>query len=209
MALIARQFYATLVLVVAVTFIVGMVFGRSLSSAQVDEVTKVIKNSELSAESFVIEETLFETFAKDCGLAKKRLDSLSSQLRALGVLLGSDTAETDLGAEIYNVLKRKFHLMQIKTYLLYYRLRPVCKLQTPVVLFYYSKQDPYSKEQGRILDALVVSHNLTVFAIEVNYSNELVFLENYYDISSAPSLVINFEQVKPHLVSAEDIIGSI
>ena len=43
-----------------------------------------------------------------------------------------------------------------------------------------------------VLDELVLERNITVFAMEYNYSSELAFLENYYRINYTPSLVANY-----------------
>lgn len=203
--MVRRQVFASMVLLLIVVFSIGIIVGRSFSNPELSKVDKFIKQSELSTESYLIEQELFSGFEKNCDLAKMRLSGLSQELWRLGKLLGSETARDDLGAEQYDFLKRKFHLMQIKTYNLYYRLRNDCGLVEPVIVFYYGRNDLLSQEQGRILDRLVEDVGVNVFAIEFNYSSELGFLEDYYGINQTPAVIVNFKTARTGLTSYEDL----
>jgi hypothetical protein len=130
---------------------------------------------------------------------------LSSELWKLGKLLASQTAQKDLGEYNYDFLKRKYHLMQIKTFVLYNQLKSDCDIEDRVILFYFSRNDPDSLEQGRILDRLVADLNVRVFAIEREYAEELMFLEQYYDITESPSLIINYGVKKQGLTEYEEL----
>src|SRR3989344_5046582 len=55
-----------------------------------------------------------------------------------------------------------------------------CGKVNNIVLFYFKKDDPLSAEQGRVLDDLVSQFSMHVFAVELNYSKELNFIEEYY-----------------------------
>jgi hypothetical protein len=194
--MVKHQMFASLIILVVIVFAIGIIVGRSVSNPELSDVDRFIKQSELTTESYLIEQDLLEGFEKNCDLAQIRLATLSEELWKLGKLLGTDTAKEDLGAANYDFLKRKFHLMQIKTYTLYHRLRQDCQLDVPVVLFYYQKQDPQSLEQGVVLDKLVTDYDVKVFAIEYNYSAELRFLEDYYDIKTMPAVVVDFDTVR-------------
>lgn len=203
--MVRRQAYLSIILLLILVFVIGIIVGRSLSNQGLSQVDNFIKQSELTTESYLIEQELFAGMEKNCELANLRLSALSEELWQLGKLLGTDTAKQDLGEANYNFLKRKFHLMQIKTYTLYHGLDQDCALKVPVILFYYSQKDPKSQEQGVILDRLVRDFGVKVFAVEYNYSQELRFLEEYYEISSTPSVVINFGTVRRGLASYDEL----
>ena len=188
-----------------IVFAIGIIVGRSASNPELSEVNRFIKQSELTTESYLIEQELLAGFEQNCDLAELRLAGLSSDLWQLGKLLGTETAKEDLGESDYDFLKRKFHLMQIKTYTLYQHLREDCAVYDPVILYYFSQDDVQSHEQGSILDRLVVEEGAHVFAIEYNYSQELLFLEDYYEISHTPSVVVNYEHVRQGLTSYENL----
>ena len=75
-----------------------------------------------------------------------------------------------------------------------------------VVLFYFKKDDPLSAEQGRVLDDLVSQFSMHVFAVELNYSKELNFIEEYYEIDSAPSLIVNYDSVLKGLQEKDKVV---
>ncbi len=203
--MVKRQAYVSIVILFVIVFAVGIIVGRSVSNPELSDVNNFIKQSELTTESYLLEQELFAGMEKNCDLAKLRLSALSEELWKLGKLLGSETARQDLGEENYNFLKRKFHLMQIKTYTMYNGLRQDCAVDVPIILFYYSQKDPASLEQGAVLDKLVSDFGVKVFAIEYNYSSELRFLEEYYEISTTPSVIINFGTVRKGLASYDEL----
>ncbi len=200
-----KQVLLTTILLVIVVFSIGIILGNAWKSSSSDEVTKVLQQSELDAESFLVEQELFESFETNCPLADQRLSSLSEELWKLGKVLGAQDAQEKLGDENYNFLKRKYHLMQIRTYILDKKLQTDCGSKTNVILFYFG-QDKLSEEQGKILDELVAEYKLHVFAIEYDYSKELQFLQDYYEIKETPSLVVNFGNTLPGMATKEQLI---
>lgn len=200
-----KQVFLSTIFALCIVFVVGIVIGNLVSNPETKEINKVLRQSELSTESYMLEQELLADFDQNCDLAKTRLAALSGELWQLGKMLGSETAKSDLGRSSYHFLKLKYHLMQIKTYLLYANLNKDCNFTTPVVLFFYSQDDADSKEQGKILDALVNDYDIKVFAVEAGYSSELEFLEMFYDVSKTPFLVLNYNSKKSGLTSYEAI----
>ena len=200
-----KQNMFVMVLSIFVVFIIGVFVGSAWKGAGSSSVDRMIKQSELDAESFLIEQELFESFDIDCGLAETRLADLSDGLWQLGKLLAVEDAEKNLGEENYNFLKRKFHLMQIRTYLLYKEFLNKCDTDENVVLYYFGNNQD-SVFQGNILDSLVQEFGLKVFAVESGYSDDLLFLEQYYDITQTPSLIINYDRKLEGLSSREDVL---
>ncbi|MCX6708109.1 MAG: hypothetical protein NTW67_00465 [Candidatus Woesearchaeota archaeon] len=192
-------------LLVCIVFVIGIILGNSWNSGQT-EISKTLKQSELYTESFLVEQELFESFETNCALAEKRLSSLSDELWKMGKILGAQNAKQELGEENYNFLKRKYHLMQIRTYVLDKKLQQDCGIKTNIILFYFKQDDTLSEQQGKILDELVEQYPLHVFAIEYQYSKELEFLEDYYEIKNTPTLVVNFEKALPGLNTKEQLI---
>jgi len=192
-------------LLVCIVFVIGIILGNSWNSGQT-EISKTLKQSELYTESFLVEQELFESFETNCALAEKRLSSLSDELWKMGKILGAQNAKQELGEENYNFLKRKYHLMQIRTYVLDKKLQQDCGIKTNIILFYFNQDDTLSEQQGKILDELVEQYPLHVFAIEYQYSKELEFLEDYYEIKNTPTLVVNFEKALPGLNTKEQLI---
>jgi len=201
--------YFVLVLIIGIVFIAGILFGKSIESKDMADVSRFINDLELNTESFVVEQELLGTIDTDCSLAKSRIDDLSSELYELGLRLNDPNAKVELGEDSFNLMKRKFHLMQIRTYMLLIKLKNKCETDDQIILFYYGKDDPESEEQGKVLDEIGKRFNIKVFAIEFQYSKELSFLEKSYNITQTPSVVINYDKVMQGFSSYADIVNTI
>jgi len=200
-----KQIFLSTILALCVVFVLGVIVGNIMSNPELNEINKVVRQSELSTESYLLEQELLADFDKNCDLAKTRLAALSGELWQLGKLLASDTAKKDLGESNYHFLKLKYHLMQIKTYSLFANLNKDCDFTSPVVLFFYGQKDSASTQQGKILDDLVDAYGITVFAVEAGYSDELEFLERLYAVSGTPFMVLNYNITRSGLQSFDDI----
>lgn len=203
-----KQTFLVIVIVIAIVFFIGILLGKHIESNEQEEIARFIKNLELNTESFLVEQELLGA-SEDCSLSEERISSLSSELYNLGVMLSEPKAESNLGKDNYKLLKKKFHLMQIRTYLLYNQFKKNCKSDEHVILFYYGKDNSDSKEQGKILDEIGKKYSVNVFALEFNYTSELTFLEGYYDISEPPAIVIDYNNIKKGLTNYEEIANTI
>ena len=198
------------VLLILAVFTAGVLLGRSLNQSQSELFDNFIKENELDTESYLIEQELIEQFGQDsCDISDVRIKDLTEELGNIGIRLSSEDAKSILGDEQYRYLKRKFHLLQIKTYSLFKRFTEKCKSSSKVILYYYGLNDQNSSKQGEILDEIVKDYDAKIFAIEFQYSPELSFLESYYDIIATPSIVIHFNQTYRRLASYEEIAQEI
>ncbi len=190
-----KHLFLTTILIVMAVFFIGVFIGRATILTGTDEISRFIKNNELNTESYLIEQELIGGLGRsNCVIANARFDELSTELWNIGKKLSLDDAMQNLGDENYNYLKRKYHLMQIRAYILFKKLSETCDSGNHVILFYFSKNDDDSFRQGIELDKIVQSHNATVFAIEYSYSKELKFLEDYYKISITPSIIVDYDE---------------
>ncbi|MBS3122888.1 hypothetical protein J4434_08465 [Candidatus Woesearchaeota archaeon] len=203
-----KQTFLVIIVVIAIVFFIGILLGKHIESKEQEEIARFIKNLELNTESFLVEQELLGA-SEDCSLSEERINSLSSELYNLGIMLSEPTSESNLGKDNYKLLKKKFHLMQIRTYLLYNQFKKNCKSDEHVILFYYGKNNPDSKEQGKILDEIGKIYPVNVFALEFNYTKELTFLEDYYGISEPPAIVIDYDDVNKGLASYEKIANTV
>jgi len=192
-------------LLILFVFITGIFLGRTLSGSELATASKLIKENELNTESYLIEQELLSFEKNNCEFSKERISSLSNELSVIGRQLIASNAKEKLGSENYNFLKIKYHLMQIRTYILFKKLIDSCDIDENVILYYYSIDDEDSAEQGPILDKAVETFNVKVFAIEFNYSEELQFLESYYDITTTPTTIVDYGIVNRGLTSFDKL----
>lgn len=195
----------TTLFLVIIVFVIGVIIGNTWNTNESTEISKILEQSELDAESFLVEEQLFDTFKTNCPLTENRLLAQSTELVNLGRLLSTSDAEQNLGPENYQYLKLKYHLMQLRTYILYKKLHDDCGKTTNVILYYFKRNDPQSHDQGLILDELVPEQDLVVFAVEQGYSPSLSFLEQYYNVTYPPTLIVNYKHILHGFSTKEEI----
>jgi hypothetical protein len=190
-----KHLLLTGILLLLFFFVAGILIGRSVSSAKINDVTSFLKDNELNTESFIVEQQLMGYFnGEDCVLAKARIQKLFDELGFIGRQLTDEKVKARIGVDNFVFLKRKYHLLQVRTYMMFKELSDNCDLRPKVILYYYAAENDDSKEQGFVLDAVVKNFDYNVFAIEFNYSKELSFLESYYNITYAPSVIINYDK---------------
>lgn len=208
-----RNYMLFITVILALSFFfAGIIVGRSSGTRGVDDVTRLLRENELNRESFLLEQEIIvqEISQEDCGLSSQRLTLLRQELYQIGQKITDENAIHRLGEDNFRYLKVKYHLMQIKTLLLMKKSLDKCAQKSqgnPVILFYYSSDD-ISKEQGRILDNIVAKYNANVFAIEFNYSKDLQFMESVYNVTSTPTLIVNYN-TKLSGIQSEDQLSRI
>lgn len=204
-----KSTFITTLFLIIIVFVIGVILGNTWNTSESTEITKILEQSELDAQSFLVEEQLFDTFKTNCPLTENRLSSQSTELAKLGQILGREDSLELLGAQDYHYLKLKYHLMQLRTYILYKKLHDDCGKTTNVILYYFNRNDQKSAEQGRILDSLVLENDIAVFAVEYDYSQALSFLEQYYNITNAPAIIINYKTILNGTSTKEQITAVI
>lgn len=198
-----RHIYATVLLLLVVVFVIGILIGNSISVSKESEISRFIKNAELNTESYLIEQELLESSDEQyCQFATSRIRDLSGELQNIHNKLNAPGAQA-LRAGDFNLLKRKYHLMQIQTYFLLSKLRSNCDSDSDVILYYYQPNRPY--DIGPMLTRISGQYEVTIFPIEYNYSRELNFLENYYSITETPAVIINYQDKLEGEVTYEQV----
>ncbi|MBW2977467.1 hypothetical protein KY331_01360 [Candidatus Woesearchaeota archaeon] len=192
-------------LLILFVFITGILLGRTLTKLEVEKVSEFIKQNELNTESYLIEQELLSFEKNNCEFSKEKISDLSNELASIGRQIIAPGAKEKIGSENYHFLKIKFHLMQIRTYTLFKKLIDNCNISPKVIIYYYGANDPKSAEQGPILDKIVDVFDAKVFAIEFNYSQELQFLELYYNVTETPTTIINYNIINKGLADFDKI----
>ena len=202
-----KHVFFTIILLLIVVFITGLLSGRYIERAAESELSFFLKENELIIESYLLEQALIRDSGEDaCRLGERRIEDLSSQLGEIGRRLSMPDAGEMLGEVNYGFLKRKYHLLQIRTYFMFEQLAERCDVRKDIVLYYYGPDAGLSTRQGQILDQLVAEKGIIVFAIEHDYSKELAFVEHFYGITGTPSMVTGFGQVHHGLVEYDDLV---
>ncbi len=187
--------------VVFAFFLAGIVVGRITGTRGVDDVTRLLRDNELNQQSFLLEQELV-TAVPDCAVAKQRLGDLKRDLFGIGQRIITAEPGGLLGDD-FGYLKVKYHLQQIRTFLLMKQFAQRCDIG-PVVLFYYG-DDVASRAQGKVLDEFGARYQATVLAVEYNFSEDLHFMESIFNVTGTPTIIVNYQDRRKGLVSLDVI----
>src|SRR3989338_7446448 len=178
----------TAFLIAIFIFLAGAYVGFVLDSYRVDDVGSSIYNTELDAESFVIENEFFDTFGIiDCNLLSRRTKMMGDDLGEIGrTLVRYDNKKLTHGEE-YNSLRRKYFLLELKAYTLFKQMDQTCGVKRPnIILFFYdTKNNQESLNQGYVLDGLVGKRDdLVVLSLDKDFNDTAISsLVSYYNIT--------------------------
>jgi len=189
----------TAFLIALVIFVAGFYTGFLLDDYRVSDVDYTIANKQLDTESFVVEKDFFDTFGiKDCNILSKKMESLGSDLVDMGNMLTRYDAKGLSHGNSYNLLRRKYFLLEIKAYVFKKQISQICPGDNSnVILFFYNtKNNQDSLNQGYVLDTLSKKYtDLTILSFDKDFNESAIgTLTDYYDVTSAPTIVLNFDK---------------
>lgn len=210
MVAVPRHIFITSLAITIVVFIGGLLLGWYLDTLRSGAVFSDLRENELDAESYLLEQSFWETFGSDdCPFAEARLNAISVELAELGQDLNRYEKKQLFWEEEFSYLARRYFLLEVKGYLLYQDLKQRCAVTNTVILFYYSLDDQQSEIQGYVLDKVVARSNGTVdvFSFNVDFEGDTMIdtLERYYNVTTAPTIIINGEIKKEGYVSFEEL----
>ena len=192
-------------------FFSGFLLGSGLDNARINDVVKELERNELQRENYVTEQRFLELFAgENCELVPVGLGDLSKNLAETGKILTDYEARGIFNEKEYKELKERYFLSEIKLYVLLKELKNNCNLDTTVILFFYDQNDRKSIEQGYVLDNIVRRlQNITVLSIdrESSSSPSVKTVMNYYNITSSPTIIVNFNKKIEGFTEIDKIIN--
>ena len=202
-----RLFFISLVITVLI-FLAGLLVGISLDDTRISDLVTTLNQNELNRESYLVEQDFINNLGGSlCELSNPRINTLSTELAKLGQLLTKYESKGFLRNQDYNYLKRKYFLLEIKTYTLFTSLKKECNYDFNTILFFYDSEHQKSLNQGYILDSLVQSQkNLHIFSFDQLFNEPaLETVKIHYNITTSPSLIINDNIKKEGLISLEEL----
>lgn len=190
---------------VAIIFLyLGWLFGYYSNPLNTEKVALLLKTTSSQMDLLNLQFDYLES-AQNCTTDSYLLSNISSEVGSIGKVL-SEYDNQGIKNDFYYFLKTKYSLFEIKLYMYYKSYLSACSTNNNIILYFWSLNNA-SKEQGKILDSLVVeTRNLKVFSLEYNYSKYYHFLENIYNISSGPALIINYNKTFKGFTNRHEII---
>ena len=205
-----KDMLITAFLIAFFIFLLGFYVGKLFDSFRLTNGDDMILGIQLDTDSFVTEKEFFTTFAvQDCPLLDNRMQKLGENLGEIGRAITKYDTRSVSDSDLYNQLKRKYFLLELRAYTLRKEMLDSCNSNgSNVILFFYNTENNQdSLNQGYALDSLVSDlKNTTVFSIDSDFEEPaLSSLKAYYNITKAPTLVLNYEKKVEGYISEEGI----
>ncbi len=191
-------------------FLAGLYVGTFFDSSRIVDVNEILIKAQMDTDSLVTENDFFNTFAvTDCNLLNNRMNYLGERLGEIGRTLSRYDAKNMMSKQEYDILKEKYFLLELKVYNLKKRTSDLCTadIQPTVLFFYNTKNNQESLNQGYALDSIVKNNKeISIFSFDVDFNNSAVrSLIFYYNVTSIPTIVVNFNDKHEGFISEREI----
>ena len=192
-------------------FLLGFYAGKLFDSSRLTNGDSMILDTQLDTDSFVTEKEFFRPVAvQDCPLLVNRMQTLGENLGEIGRTITKYNTRSLSDGNLYDQLKRKYFLLEIRAYTLRKEMLETCESENSnVILFFYNTKDNQeSLNQGYALDSLVIDFNNTVvFSFDTDFEEPaLNSLKGYYNITTSPTIILNYDNKVEGYISEEDIV---
>lgn len=207
-----KYIIATSFIIAAAIFAGGILLGVFLDRYRVSDVINSIQESELDTESYTVEQMFAENFGgTNCDFLRSRLTDMSAKLSGIGHKLTLyESGTLPLQRSDYDYLKRRYFVLESHIYIYELRMKNACNDDRMLVLFFYrGGDDTESVKQGYALDELYRNYpgRVSTHSFDIDFKNSTMtdLLEKYYNITGAPTIVINNNMTKRGFVSVGEL----
>ena len=210
---IRKDVFISTFIIVAGIFVLGLYLGSKLDSYRIDDLKMQIGKSELDAESFIIEMGFVDSFSENkCVIVKPIIDELSGELGEIGKTLTKYDERGIFDKNEYDILKRRYFILEIKAYTLRKELKEECDEDKNVILYFYDiNNNEESLRQGYVLDSMVNrNQDITVFSIDREFKEPLLeTVKRHYNVTKGPTIILNFNKKFEGFTSEAEIANVI
>ena len=207
---IRKDVFISTFIIVAGIFVLGLYLGSKLDSYRIDDLKMQIGKSELDAESFIIEMGFVDSFSENkCVIVKPIIDELSGELGEIGKTLTKYDERGIFDKNEYDILKRRYFILEIKAYTLRKELKEECDEDKNVILYFYDiNNNEESLRQGYVLDSMVNrNQDITVFSIDREFKEPLLeTVKRHYNVTKGPTIILNFNKKFEGFTSEAEIV---
>ena len=206
-----KDMLVTSFLIALFIFILGFYLGSIIDETRIADSEEMILVTQLDTDSFVTEKEFLTTFnVWDCPLLNSRMQGLGEDLREVGEIISKYDARSISNIDVYNQLKRKYFLLELRAYTLRKQILQTCDSEGgDVILFFYDVTDSQeSLNQGYALDSVVEKQeNVFIFSIDGGFDEPAInSLKVFYNITYEPTIIINYEERIEGYISEEEIL---
>ena len=195
--------------VTAMIFIIGILLGMKFDDMRADNGNELLVQASLDAESYVVQSDFLNAFgSKSCSVMEPRFDALQFELANLGEKLTDYDSKKMAETQTFYNLKKKYFIQEASALVLTKKLVDECSPSSMNIIYFYKIDDPESLKQGYALDKLFeLKNNTHIFSFDVDFDEPtLNMLKEFYNVTEAPTIVINFEEVHKGFISYGELV---
>lgn len=203
-----KLFLISLVLTVII-FVAGLLLGFTLDDYRSNTILSNIQRNELETESYLVHESLIQSLGGDkCEILNARITDMERLVNAVGQQLASFDERKTFGENL-DYLKRKYILSEVKFFILISDLKESCNNHYVPILFFYTKDDRESINQGYVLTDLSKQYEnkIIVLSIDKDYADEPIVntLKLKFNVTEPTTLIINGRMKKDGFTGKEEL----
>lgn len=201
----------TAFLIAVMLFVAGFFIGTLFDSFRISDASNLIDVTKMDTDSFIIEKEFFQVFStQDCSVLNNRMNYLGERVGEIGNWLSEYDAKRMGYGEEYDQLKKKYFLLELNIYTLRKQIFDSCPNDnSPTILFFYETEgdNQLSLNQGYVLDSVVKKNtNVSIFSIDLGFDDPAISsVAYYYNVTSAPIIIVNFKDKFERYVSEAEI----
>ncbi|MCX8166351.1 MAG: hypothetical protein N3E37_00670 [Candidatus Micrarchaeota archaeon] len=205
-------FFKSLILTIIVV-VLALVLAKEFDNQRIKELGKEI---ELVIQDYRAQQMIDKysnLMAKDSKEYCDQLISLRESQANRNIKISSRIQEYEkknLFTEEYDMLKRSYYINLLDMYVSEFQLKKKCNLSDASLLVFYSIDKSCSAclaQNEIVLKLMRKCQNLRVYSLPIDGNENLPFiLKNRYNITDAPSIVINDDKVLNGLYSERQLI---
>ena len=195
-------------------FLMGTLLGWSLDKYRESEALQDIQINELNTQSYFLEKDFIKGSENICGVLESRIDNFRFLLTKIGSQLPSSEEKSLLQSEIsLDYLKRKYFIAEVQFLMLLRDLKDNCGSDYIPIIFFYTKDDQDSRNQGYVLTWANEKYNdnLIILSFDKDYDDEPLVntLKLHYGVAGDSTIILNEKVKKDGFVSKEELDGII
>ncbi|MBT3407544.1 hypothetical protein HOK68_03790 [Candidatus Woesearchaeota archaeon] len=176
-------------------FALGLVAAHGLDFIRLNVLDDNFNNHVMNSDFLILEKEFLNTFDTDfCFDINNKLINLSTDMRDIGREMTSFGALTLFKKDEFDLLKRNFFLLELNYYSQILELNEKCDGGYLPIIFFFKADDQISERQGFIIQELMETHKQVVaINLDIDFKDEYLinYLIDYYNITQAPSLILN------------------
>ena len=191
-------------------FLMGFLLGWSLDKYRENDVLQNLRINELNTQSYFLEKDFIKNSENICEVLNSRIGNFRYLLNKIGSQLPSNEQKSIWQNEInLDYLKRKYFIAEVQFLMLLKDLKSNCGSPYVPIIFFYTKDNGESQQQGYVLTWVneIYKDNVVILSFDKDYEDEPLIntLKLHYGVKSDTSVIINETLKWDRFVSKDEL----